>query len=162
MVQNKTILTKRLKIRSVEKGDVPILIALMMDSEVRKHLGGPIEPESAKKKAVDYINKDGFFCIVKLDDSNIIGLCSLDKYRKGDIEVSYQFFPEYWGNGFGREAIEAIINLGFLNMKINTIIAVTQESNIKSRRLLESIGMTIIDKFVEFNEKQVMYKINKI
>ncbi|WP_030990629.1 hypothetical protein [Streptomyces sp. NRRL S-1813] len=36
-------------------------------------------------------------------------------------------------------------------------VAVTQEASVRSRRLLESIGMQPVDSFVEFDAPQVMY-----
>lgn len=155
-----TLITKRLKLRQIEEGDVPTLVKLFFNKQTRKHLGGPIEEKKAKQQAMGYIGMKGFFCVTTQPDNKVIGLCSLDKYRTGELEVSYQFFPESWGNGYGSEAVEAIIKWGFTYMNLDHIIAVTQESNLRSRNLLESIGMKVVDKFEEYNEKQVMYYLN--
>ncbi|MFD7606149.1 hypothetical protein ACFWAN_37830 [Streptomyces mirabilis] len=37
------------------------------------------------------------------------------------------------------------------------VVAVTQTANAGSRRLLESIGMTLVDQFVEHGERQRLY-----
>lgn len=155
------LITERLKLRQVENSDISTLINLFVNKQTRKHLGGPIEEKKAKKQAMSYIGKKGFFCVTIQPDKKVIGLITLDKYRTGDIEVSYQFFPESWGNGYGSEAIEAVIKWGFTYMNLDHIIAVTQESNMRSRKLLESLGMTAVDKFDEHNEKQVMYSLKK-
>jgi hypothetical protein len=42
------------------------------------------------------------------------------------------------------------------------VIAVTQKASNCSRRLLESIGMNLIDSFVEFEAAQVMYSVARI
>ena len=156
---NEIIVTDRLGLRVIKSLDVPFLIRLWTDEKVRKHLGGILTIEKAEQRANEYIDKKGYFCVIERDNGKVIGLCSLDKYRTGDIEVSYQFLPEEWGKGFGREAIVAVIQWGFKNMGINHIIAVTQKTNIKSRKLLEDIGMSVIDEFMEFNEPQVMYSL---
>ena len=39
------------------------------------------------------------------------------------------------------------------------VVAVTQEANERPRRLLELVGMTLIDNFVEFDAPQAMYSI---
>lgn len=90
-----------------------------------------------------------------------MGACSISQYRTGDMEVSYEFFPEFWGQGYGREAIKAVIELGFEKMGLHKIIGVTQETNSRSRKLLESLGMIIVDKFIEFDEPQVMYLLER-
>jgi hypothetical protein len=41
------------------------------------------------------------------------------------------------------------------------VVAVTQEANDRSRRLLESVGMSLVDSFVEFDAPQVMYLVDR-
>src|SRR4051812_3279492 len=101
----KSVVTTRLKLRGVEASDAPSLIRLWTDEQVRKHLGGAISQEKAKQRASEYIGKKGCFCITDRESGIVLGLCSLDKYRTGDIEVSYQFLPETWGKRYGTEAI---------------------------------------------------------
>ena len=154
------IITPRLIIRNIQPNDVSSLIRLWTNKQVRKYLGGPIEQVKAEKRANNYVGKEGHFCITDLHGAEILGLCSIDKYRTGEIEVSYELLPKAWGKGFGREAVLAMVKWGFENMNIDHIIAVTQTQNHKSRKLLESIGMLAIDEFVEYNESQTKYTIN--
>lgn len=152
--------TKRMVLRPVETADESVLIKLWMDKDVRKYLGGTISRTKAVQRVKEYTGKEGFFCVTERESGKIIGLCSLDKYRTGDIEVSYQFFPEYWGKGFAGEAIKYVIAWGFKNMDLDHIIAVTQKKNVRSRNLLKKLGMIEVDEFIEFSEPQVMYSIN--
>lgn len=156
---NQSLKTNRLELRRINPTDSSFLIKLWTNEDVRKHLGGPISMEKAAQRAVEYIDKKGYFVVIEKTSGKAIGLCSLDTYRTGDIEVSYQFLPEFWGKGYGRETIIAVINWGFAHMKIDHIIAVTQKENTKSRKLLERIGMQIKEEFIEFNEPQIMYSI---
>jgi RimJ/RimL family protein N-acetyltransferase len=77
--------------------------------------------------------------------------------------VSYQFLPEHWGQGYGREAVSAATAWAMANINPAppVVIAVTQEANKNSRRLLEAIGMTAIDRFVEWDAPQVMYSVDR-
>jgi RimJ/RimL family protein N-acetyltransferase len=43
----------------------------------------------------------------------------------------------------------------------STVVAVTQEASDRSRHLLESIGMTLIDSFVEFDAAQVVFSVDR-
>lgn len=156
---NDSIKTARLKLRTLQSSDALFLIQLWTNEQVRKHLGGPINKDKAEQKAVEYIDKKGYFVVVEKGSGKTIGICSLDKYRTGDIEVSFEFLPEAWGEGFGKETITEVIKWGFENMAIDHIIAVTQITNTRSRKLLESIGMVAKDEFIEFNEPQIMYLI---
>lgn len=78
-------------------------------------------------------------------------------------EVSYQFLPEHWGRGYAREAVGAVVSwaLREISPAPPVVVAVTREVNDRSRRLLESIGMTLIDSFVEFDAPQVMYSVDR-
>jgi RimJ/RimL family protein N-acetyltransferase len=69
------------------------------------------------------------------------------------------FFSEFWGKGFAREAAIACTDYGFHTLKLNKIIAITQEAYIKSCQLLETIGMKYIRSFKRFNDQQFMYKV---
>ena len=72
------------------------------------------------------------------------------------------FFPKFWGNGFAKEAIKAIIHYGFNTLKVDEIIAITQEANIRSCQLLKKIGMVHLNSFERYNAKQCLFKLKRI
>jgi RimJ/RimL family protein N-acetyltransferase len=76
--------------------------------------------------------------------------------------VSYQLFPEHWGDGYGREGVAAAVAWAFENITPGppVVVSVTQVANRQSRRLLEAIGMTEMDKFMEFDAWQVKYSVD--
>ncbi len=151
--------TERLELRSIQQSDSAFLIQLWTNEKVREHLGGPLTEQKANQRVTEYIDKKCYFIVIEQTSKNLIGLVSLDTYRTGEIEVSYQFLPKFWGKGFGREAITEVLNWGFKNIAVDHIVAVTQASNIQSRRVLEKLGMTIRSTFEEFNETQFKYSI---
>ena len=159
IISEEKIITTRLKLRSVETTDENFLIKLWTDKKVRKYLGGSIEENKARQKVKNYVGKKGYFIVTDLRGGRLLGLCSLDKYRTGEIEISYELLPEAWNKGFGQDATLAVIEWGFKNMNIDHIIAVTQRANIASRKMLESIGMLTVDEFMEFGEPQIKYSI---
>lgn len=160
-MNQKEILTDRLLLRPITFSDVAILTKLFSHEEVRKYLGGALSSEAAEKKAQDLVGKNGYFLVIVQNNKKVVGAYSISKYRTGDMEVSYEFFPDFWGQGYGKEAVQAVIKLGFEKMGLQKIIGVTQETNIRSRKLLESFGMVVVDKFIEFSETQVMYAIER-
>lgn len=86
----------------------------------------------------------------------------LHGHAASHTEVSYQLLPEYWGQGLGRESVAAAVGWAFQNITPAppVVVAVTQEANRGSRRLLEAIGMAEVDKFVEFDAWQVKYAVD--
>ena len=83
--------------------------------------------------------------------------------RAGQAEISYQFLPEHWGQGYGREAVSAVLGWAFeaIVPVPPVVVAVTQAANKASRRLLESVGMTAVGTFEEFGAPQVMYSVDQ-
>ncbi len=54
----------------------------------------------------------GQLAVYEKGSNKLIGLCGLHHSDDG-IEISYMFFPEFWGKGFAREAILASVDYGF-------------------------------------------------
>lgn len=157
------IQTPRLLLRRPTNDDMLIIENLWRDGKVRKHLGGIISDNLIKKKIIELQNhwdlyQFGQCAVFDKIAKKIIGLCGLHHSEDG-IELSYMFFPEFWKKGFAREAATACIDYGFNRLKLNKIIAITQEANIKSCQLLRMIGMEHIENFERFNAQQCLFTI---
>lgn len=70
--------------------------------------------------------------------------------------MSYQFLPEHWGKGYAREAVGAVVARVLEGTP--SVVAVTQEANDRSRRLLEAVGLEHAESFVEWDAHQVLYR----
>ncbi|MEJ8645613.1 GNAT family N-acetyltransferase [Streptomyces sp. MS1.HAVA.3] len=157
--------TDRLVLRPIERGDVATLSRLWTDTEVRRYLGGPVTGETLRAREEGCVAAFGAFSVVRVTDMAVVGLVSVEpsSRRDGRTEVSYQLLPEHWGHGYGREAVAVAVSwaLGTVTSeRPPEVVAVTQKTNERSRRLLESIGMRLIDTFVEWDAEQVMYSMD--
>jgi ribosomal-protein-alanine N-acetyltransferase len=158
------ISTDHLLLRHPTTEDLLALSDLWRCEKVRAYLGGVVFNEEIAQKICDiekhWHQKDfGLWAVFEQPFNNLIGLCGLQKSEEG-IEVSYMFFPQYWGQGFGLEAVRASLTYGFQILKLDCIIALTQAANASSCRLLEAVGMSQQDRFDRFDAEQVLYKIN--
>lgn len=153
--------TDRLVLRPIERGDVPAVSRLWTDAEVRRHLGGPVAGETLRAREEGCVAAFGAFSVVRATDMSVVGLVSVRpcSTRDGRTELSYQLLPEHWGCGYGREAVAVAVTwaLDQVTPQRPEVVAVTQKANERSCRLLESIGMRLIDTFVEWDAEQVMY-----
>ena len=68
-----------------------------------------------------------------------IGILS-EENREADL--GYGIDPEYWGRGYATEAVGALIDFGFLELKLHRIVARCDRDNVASRRVMERLGMT--------------------
>ncbi|MET8116804.1 GNAT family N-acetyltransferase [Streptomyces prasinus] len=147
--------TERLLLRPVEAADVPAHTRLWTDPEVRRHLGGPVAPEVVRARARGCVGLPGLFSLVRRQDGTVVGSVLVEAGARDDgrPEVSYQLLPEHWGRGFAREALRAVTDL-----LPDGAVAVTQEANARSRRLLEALGATVAERFSAWGESQVRYR----
>jgi RimJ/RimL family protein N-acetyltransferase len=163
-----TIVTDRLKLRPIEPADVPVVSRLMTDPRVRTYLGGPVAPDELARRAEKCVGASTLFSVVRRSDEAVFGLVVVDpdtdpdSSAGGDAEVSYQLLPEFWGHGYGRESVGAAIAWAFesITPAPPVVIAITQEANRESRRLLAAIGMAQVARFVEFGAWQVKYSVD--
>lgn len=90
----------------------------------------------------------------------MIGAVTFDRER-GELEVSYQFLPEFWGQGLGTEAVSAALGWAWGNTDDTSIIAVTQTANKRSIRLLASLGFVPDHEFEEFGAQQSQLRLSR-
>jgi ribosomal-protein-alanine N-acetyltransferase len=58
-----------------------------------------------------------------------------------EVEVGYGFMPEYWGRGLGTEVAGACVRIGFEQLQLSSIVAITTPANIASRRVMQKVGL---------------------
>ena len=59
----------------------------------------------------------------------------------GNCEVSYSIGYEWWNQGYGTEALRAIVDFGFRSMNIHKISAAHNTDNPASGRIMSKAGM---------------------
>ncbi|MET8507732.1 GNAT family N-acetyltransferase [Streptomyces sp. NPDC004787] len=149
--------TERLVLRPVRTRDLAAVTRLWTDPEVRRHLGGPVVESVIRIRRQRIVGAPGFHAVERTADGTVLGLVTVERAaRKGETEVSYQFLPEHWGAGYAREAVAAAIERALT--EVPSVVAVTQEANGRSRRLLEAVGMVHAESFVEWDAHQVLYR----
>lgn len=156
--------TDRLLLRPVTAEDALLVGELMTDERVRAYLGGPASHERVAARQAAYPAtagvSAGVWAVVRIDDGRAVGLAGIgpDPRCEGRAEVSYQLLPSAWGSGLGREAVSAIVSWWTAAVpRGGPLVAVTQAANTRSRRLLESVGMVLVDQFDEHGALQCLY-----
>jgi ribosomal-protein-alanine N-acetyltransferase len=78
------------------------------------------------------------------EDDHLIGGIGLDGATgDGSTEAAlgYWLGQPYWGSGYAREAVAAIIEYGFQRLSLETIRAYTDPSNTRSQKVLLHAGL---------------------
>ncbi len=148
-----TLLTERLHLRLIESSDLTSIHALHSLPETDKYntLGIPKDIQETKSIVEAWItannnseSKNLTFAIEQAISKTFIGLIALkignEKFKNG--EVWYKLHSDYWGKGFGTEALNSILKFGFEKIKLHRIEAGCAIENIGSIKILEKAGMT--------------------
>ena len=143
--------------------DEDAIFSLQSNEKTREYLGGPVTKEGFPEKfksILDVKAPESYWVVRQKETHEFIGFVCITKYHDQiHNEVSYELDPKFWGNGYGTEVIEKVIEYGFENLGLEEIYAETQKKNIASIKLLEKIGMHYQSEIERFEEKQVVYSI---
>lgn len=58
------------------------------------------------------------------------------------VEIGWRVSPKFWGRGYATEAASAALAYGFDTLRLDEIVAFTTVTNVRSRAVMERIGMT--------------------
>jgi RimJ/RimL family protein N-acetyltransferase len=144
--------TVRLRIRSLRDDDLTDLVALIGNWEVARWVSSVPHPytEADGRNWIAVVRQDHAtghprrFAIALKETDRLIGGVGLDgSSGDGSQEPSlgYWLGQPYWGNGYGREAVAAVISHGFRTLGLETIRAYTDPSNAASQRVLLRCGL---------------------
>ncbi|RPF55482.1 GNAT family N-acetyltransferase [Aquisalibacillus elongatus] len=155
--------TERCFVNTFQKSDYDDVKKLFVNQEVRKFLGG-IRQENSIKVELDEMHNssvDSFYWVVReKQEENFIGLVSLDPYHDDiHLEISYQFLPYWWGNGYATEVVQMIISFALNELNLSKVVAETQTANKPSCKLLERVGMKPERTIMRFGAEQAIYSI---
>ncbi|KIV58534.1 hypothetical protein AM501_03675 [Aneurinibacillus migulanus] len=155
--------TNRCLLTKLQQANYEDVKKLYVNEEVRKYLGGTLKEETIKKSFFKMVQPtiDSLYWVAREKHSNeFIGLISLDTHHDGtSTEVSYQLLPQWWGAGYATELVKEIIDYAFNQLNLPEVIAETQTANNASRRLLERLGMELVQTVQRFGEEQAIYSI---
>jgi [ribosomal protein S5]-alanine N-acetyltransferase len=89
--------------------------------------------------------KNTFYSLGVFDSAgSLIGGVSIMEVIRGishTAYLGYRIFNNYWGLGYGKEAVQAVIDIGFRDIKLHRIEAGIEPRNSRSIRLAKALGM---------------------
>lgn len=84
------------------------------------------------------------WAVVYKEHNKMIGTCGFTSFdtQNNSAEIGYVLNPLYWGIGLAAEAVTAVLEYGFSDLRLNRIEARYIVENHRSRRVMEKCGMT--------------------
>ncbi len=142
----KEIRTERLLIKPPEIDDRFELSLLINDEDVVKWLSDTPFPytlshaEEFIERSQEGALKQEVYNFMIFQNRKMIGGIGLTEFNEKSCELGYWLGKEHWGNGFGTEAVNGILNFGFSQLNIEEIYAAYKIGNEGSRRVLTKCG----------------------
>lgn len=158
----KMVETSRLILREIVPEDAERLFLLDQNPEVMKYIGVPVaEQISETEENIRKIRKQyeengiGRWAVIEKESDLLIGWSGL-KYLTEEIngyknvyDLGYRFLPESWGKGYATESGSAFLDYSFNEINLPVIYAHAHCGNESSNRILEKLGFTNVEKFVD-------------
>ncbi|MEH7886017.1 GNAT family N-acetyltransferase [Bacillus sp. JJ1609] len=165
--KNKTITTKRLKLRLFQKSDAADVTTLCNNYNIYKntlYLPYPYSLDDALswiEHHLDNFNADKTyeFAITDKERGELYGAIALtnnQKFKNG--EIAYWIGEEFWGNGYATEAAQAILQFAFDEKEYHKVFARYFYSNPASGRVMEKLGMKKEGTFIDHVRKENRYE----
>ena len=147
--------TDRLFLKNVSPEDREFIYAQFSNNETTRYLFDA-EPLANITGADEII---GFYLqpeprghhrwvLVRKSDDAKIGTCGFHNWDRasGCCEIGYDLYPDFWGNGYMGEAIQAILSFARDDMGVKSVDACIYTKNLPSIKLAEKFGFVFSGK----------------
>ena len=143
--------TERLRLRQWCAADREPFAALNADPEVMEFYPAPLgraESDAMANRCQSLIAERGwgFWAVETKDTQEFIGFVGLHTPAhvlpfSPCVEVGWRLAAKHWGKGFATEAARGALCVGFERLELPEIVSFTSVGNIRSRAVMERLGM---------------------
>ena len=141
---------KRIRLRAIEREDLPRFVAWLNDPEVRRNLQlfQPLslvqEEEWFKGILQRSVEEQPLVIEIKTGESwQAVGDAGFFSIREADRTAEIGIFigeKKFWGQGYGTEAMSLMLKHGFKELNLNRIYLRVYETNLRGIRSYEKAG----------------------
>ena len=162
----------RLEFRTYTDEDFHFLYSLLSDPEMIRYIGkGQTRDKNGALEFLYWIYRSykenpqgGLLLLVRKEDGRRIGHAGLVAQNiegADELEVGYWVAKDFWGQGYGKEAAEALRDYGLQQLGRKRLISLIQPDNRASRKVAEHIGMTVEKEIVLSGKNVWVYAMDK-
>lgn len=151
MLASFSILTTRLRLRSLEPSDAPALNAIQSDADHMRYYPHPFsmdETDSWISKNLERYEAHGYglWAIEDRTSGEFLGNCGpVHQPVDGsdELELGWSVAPHRGGQGIATEAAAACRDWCWSELEVDHLIALVRPENLRSARVAEKVGMTV-------------------
>jgi RimJ/RimL family protein N-acetyltransferase len=143
---------QRIYLRPAERSDLPLFVRWLGDAEVTRHLAvrAPFSEAMEEKwfeRAIERQGRDTYhFVICLLADGRPIGAADLREISLEDGRAAFGIVigeKGEWNRGYGTEALAAICDFGFGQLRLERIELDVYAGNARAQRSYEKAGFQV-------------------
>jgi ribosomal-protein-alanine N-acetyltransferase len=145
--------TERLILRDWQDSDREPFHAIVSDPRVMEYFPAPLTREESDRlidrcRAHQAAHGFTFYAVELRATGELIGFEGLAHTTAEEmpfpptVEIGWRLGFPYWNRGFATEAARACLDFGFDALNLDEIVAFAVTANIRSRRVMEKLGMT--------------------
>jgi RimJ/RimL family protein N-acetyltransferase len=136
---------KKVRLRAVERVDLPIFVKWINDPEVTQflELNPPMSLEDEEKWFVSLQKSEDKVFSVDTMEGKLIGNVGLIKLNWKDRSVLIGIMigeKEFWNLGYGTDAIETLLSYLFYELDMNRVYLIADERNARALHCYEKLG----------------------
>lgn len=161
----------RVRLRKARDGDIEGLVETQVDERVRRFLGGPRAEHDVRATlrsagVAALLSGAGCYVVAHKGSDEMLGTIALSPLQlklpchlKGagnDLELSYEFRPHAWGQGYAFEAARAALRCAASELPDQPVVIITQTANRASLRLADRLGFTVVGTFERWDADQTL------
>lgn len=141
--------TARLRLRAFTPADLEALYALTREPEVMRFIGdGEVlaraQIESNLTNIIEVFRRRGYgrWAVEERATGRLAGYGGFAHGSEGfGVELVYLLGRDFWGRGYATELGRACLRYAFEELRLDSLVAVTIPENLRSRRVMERLGM---------------------
>jgi len=161
--------TARLRLRPFAPTDLDALCRITADPEVMRYIGDgraltPEETEASLRNIMDAFRRRGYgrWAVEEKAGGALLGYCGLGLPAESPgVELVYMLARSAWGRGLATEASVAVLRYAFEELGLERVYALTMPGNVRSRRVLERVGMEYLRDDCYFGYACVCYALER-
>jgi RimJ/RimL family protein N-acetyltransferase len=142
---------ERVFLRPLEPEDADLVSRWYADERVRKTMGDP--PASfarLRQRYEDAVKEDGDgvfrFVICRLDDEVAVGRADIFEIDRANGSCAFGITigePALWGQGLGTDAVNAIVDFAFGELRMERVWLDTDDANTRAQATYRKAGFTV-------------------
>jgi RimJ/RimL family protein N-acetyltransferase len=160
--------TARLTAEKLNESHLADLVALHLDAEVSRYLGG-VRSAEATKTYLDvnmaHWDRHGFgLWVLRTKDGAFAGRAGIRHLlvdNLDEIEIAYTFRRDVWGRGLASEIATTLTEIGLSQLALPSLIGLVFVAHGASRRVLEKANYVLEKSTTHRGEDVVIYRIRR-